>query len=429
MKFIHLSDLHLGKKINEASLIDDQKYILSQIIKIIDNDGNIDEESGGHDGSGSETNDGSDGETNDSNTDGSGGETNDGSDGEKTDVNDGKIAGVFISGDVYDKTVPSTEAVQLFDDFLYDLSVRGVQVFVISGNHDSPERISFASRLIKKSGIHFSPVYNADIKPVTLHDAHGCLNIYMLPFVKPSSVRRFFPDKNIETYTDAVRTALDEMHVDTAVRNVLLCHQFVTGASRSDSEEKSVGGLDNVDADVFCDFDYVALGHIHGAQKISRDTIRYSGTPLKYSFSESRHIKSATVVEFLEKGNIKISTVPLVPERDMREIKGTYNEVTEKKFTDNQNTEDFLHVTLTDEDDVPNALEKLRTIYPNMLKLDYDNTRTRSLQFDGEAVETENKSPLELFAEFYEKQNGQQMNEKQMTFVKSLIEKIWENAG
>lgn len=377
MKLIHLSDLHLGKKVNEFSMLNEQKFILGQILKIAD-------------------------------------ETN--------------PDGVMIAGDVYDKPVPPSDAVELFDDFLYELSARGLQVFVISGNHDSAERVSFGSRIFGKNGIHIAPVYDGKVESVKLHDEYGEVNFYLLPFIKPANVRRFFPDENIETYTEAVRVAIREMGVNKNERNVIVCHQFVTGAVRSDSEEISVGGLDNVDASVFEDFDYVALGHIHGAQKISRDTVRYSGTPLKYSFSECAHKKSVSVISLGKKGDVEIETIPLVPKNDMREIRGSYNEITFREFLGDQKTDDYLHITLTDEDDVPNALEKLRALYPNLMKLDYDNARTRAAGFDGEAVDTDNKNPLELFEEFYEMQNGQKMKDVQQKFVASLIEKIWEDA-
>lgn len=376
MKFIHLSDLHIGKRVNEFSMLDDQKFILAKIINIID---------------------------------------------------DEMPDGVIIAGDIYDKSVPSSEAVQLFDDFLYRLAARKLQVFVISGNHDSPERIAFGSRLMDKSGIHMSPVYSGKISPLTLKDEHGTVNIYMLPFIKPAHVRSFYPKETINSYTDAVRVSISGMELDTSLRNVLITHQFVTGALRCESEDISVGGSDNVDASVFDNFDYVALGHIHGPQNIGSETVRYCGTPLKYSFSEVNHNKSVTVVELFEKGYVSVRTIPLVPKRDMREIKGTYLELTSKCNYENTNTDDYLHITLTDEEDIPDAIGKLRVIYPNLMKLDYDNKRTRNNSELGSCDEVEKKSPLELFAEFYEMQNNQPMSEEQLSFSKELIEKIWED--
>ena len=372
MKFLHLSDLHLGKRVNEFPMLADQKAILAQILKIAD---------------------------------------------------DERPNAVLIAGDVYDKSVPPVEAVELFDDFLVKLAARKLPVYVIGGNHDSPERLAFCNRLIDASGIHISPAYGGDVRPLSLADGYGKVNIYMLPFVKPANVRRYFPEEQIESYTDAVRVAISKMQVNAAERNVLVTHQFVTGAARCDSEEISVGGADNVDLSVFDAFDYVALGHIHGAQNIL-PRVRYCGTPLKYSFSEAKQQKSVTVAELKEKGTLEIRTVPLTPERDMHEIRGTYEEIASKNFYENTTyRSDYMHVTLTDETDVPDAMAKLRVIYRNLMTLSYDNTRTRARTELGAAAETERKTPLDLFAEFYEKQNGAPMDEEQRAFVRELIEK------
>ena len=375
MKFIHLSDLHLGKRVNEFNMLEDQDYILRLILRLIDE--------------------------------------------EQPDA-------ILIAGDVYDKAVPSAEAVQLFDWFLCRLAERKLQVFVISGNHDSPERIAFGSRLMEPSGIHLSPVYDGRIQPILLTDAWGEIAVYMLPFVKPAHVRRFFPEAAINSYTDALRVAIEQMQVDTSRRSVLITHQFVTGAARSESEEISVGGSDNVDASVFDAFDYVALGHLHGPQAIGRETLRYCGTPLKYSFSEARQEKSLTVVEMGKKGDIRVRTLPLIPRRDLRELRGRYMELTALSSYQGTATEDYLHITLTDEEDIPDAIGKLRVIYPNLMKLDYDNTRTRQSQSITGAEEQARKSPLGLFDELYEKQNNQPMSEEQRAFAERLIEEIWE---
>lgn len=375
MKLIHLSDLHLGIRVNEFSMTEDQKYILDRIAEITE--------------------------------------------GEKPDA-------VVIAGDIYDKTVPPAEAVQLFDDFLYRLSLSVPRVFVISGNHDSPERIAFGSRLIDKSGIYLSPVYDGKVTPVSLKDEYGTVNFFMLPFVRPSSVRRFFPDENTETYTEAVRTAVSHMDIPAGDRNILITHQFVTGSVRSDSEDISVGGTDNVDATVFEAFDYTALGHIHGPQNVGKENVRYCGTPLKYSFSEAGQEKSVTVAELKEKGNISIRTVPLLPLHDMREIRGTYMELMQKKTYENTRTDDYLRVILTDEEDVPDAVMKLRTVYPNIMRLDYDNTRTRTVDVSEGTAYMEKRTPLELFGEFYEKQNGKPMSDIQTGYVTDLIRKLWE---
>ena len=376
MKFVHLSDLHLGKRVNEYSMLEDQEYILTKIINIID---------------------------------------------------DEKPAGVIIAGDVYDKSIPSAEAVQMFDDFLTRLAKRNLQVFIISGNHDSPERMSFGSRLMDQSGIHISQVYSGKIEPFALKDEHGIINVYMLPFVKPANVKRF-SDESIESYTDAIRVAVAEMNVDQSARNLLITHQFVTGATRSESEDVSVGGSDNVDVSVFDGFDYVALGHIHSPQNCTSERVRYCGTPLKYSFSEAKDNKSVTVVELAKKGSLSVKTVSLVPMRDMVEIKGRYNEIMLKSFYENTSyQEDYIHITLTDEEDIVDAIGKLRTVYHNLMKLDYDNKRTRSVSLVDGAVDVETKTPIELFSDFYELQNNQPMSDEQKAFVDDLIEQVWED--
>lgn len=375
MKLIHLSDLHLGKRVNEFSMLEDQQYILTEILQIIDR--------------------------------------------EKPD-------GVMIAGDVYDKSVPSAEAVALLDDFLVRLAKRDLQVFLISGNHDSPERMAFGGRLMAQSGVHLAPVYDGKVSPSTLTDEYGPVNLYLLPFLKPAHVRRCFPEREILTYTDALAAAIEAMGVDPAQRNVLVTHQFVTGAARCDSEEISVGGTDNVDVSVFEPFDYVALGHIHGPQQVGRETVRYCGTPLKYSFSEAKHQKSVTVVELGEKGAVSVRTVPLTPMRDLAELRGTYEELTFRGFYQGTSyPRDYVHITLTDEEDIPDAVSKLRIIYPNLMKLDYDNKRTRA-GIVLERAEDQQRSPLELLEEFYEKQNGQPMGEEQRAFAKNLMERIWE---
>ena len=376
MKLIHLSDLHLGKRVNEFSMLEDQQYILEEILCIIDS--------------------------------------------EKPD-------GVLIAGDVYDKTVPSAEAVTLLDEFLVQLSKRDTQTFLISGNHDSAERLAFGGRLMEQSGIHIARVYNGVLAPLTLRDEYGLVDLYLLPFLRPVQVRRLFPESEIATYTEAMAAVLGAADIDKTHRNVLVTHQFVTGAQTCDSEELSVGGTDNVDVSVFDDFDYVALGHIHGPQKIGRETVRYCGTPLKYSFSEVGHKKSVTVVELAEKGSVAIRTVPLVPKRDMSELRGAYNELMlRENYEGKPFRNDYLRITLTDEEDIPNAVNNLRTVYPYIMRLDYDNRRTRTESHVDGAEQVERKRPLTLFEEFYESQNGQPMSEEQRSFAKQLMERIWE---
>ena len=328
---------------------------------------------------------------------------------------------VLIAGDVYDKSVPSAEAVTLFDDFLCRLASAGIPAMLISGNHDSPERLAFGHRLMEESGIHISPVYQGSITSVTLSDRHGDIVFWLLPFLKPAHVKRFYPEESIDSYTDACRVALSHAEIDTQKRNVLLTHQFVTGAATCESEELSVGGSDNVDASVFEDFDYVALGHIHGPQNIGSNRIRYCGTPLKYSFSEEKHHKSITVVQLEEKGDLTVTLRPLTPRQDLRSIRGDFQQIME-----GNPSQDYLHIILTNEEDVPEAIGKLRLLYPNIMKLSYDNTRTRTSQIIDGATEIQRKSPLELFDELYQLQNNQPMSDTQRSFTQSLIEAIWE---
>ena len=376
MRFLHLSDLHLGKRVNEFSMLEDQAYILKEILNIIDEQ---------------------------------------------------KVEAVLIAGDVYDKVIPSAEAVRLLDDFLTRIAARELPVFLISGNHDSAERVAFGSRLMSSRQIYLSPVFESDVEPITISDRYGEIHIYMLPFVKPSLVKRVYPEEEIITYQDAVNAAVQHMQIDTDKRNILLAHQFVTGAARCDSEELSVGGLDDVDASIFDGFDYVALGHLHGAQKIGKETVRYSGTPLKYSFSEANQKKSVVIVDVEEKGKINIQQIPFLPKHDMQEIRGTYMEVTALDFYKDMKTDDYLHITLTDEEDIPDAIGKLRTIYPNIMKLSYDNLRTRAAVTVRGTAEVEEKSPMELLKEFYELQNNQPMTDEQEEIARGMMEEIWED--
>jgi len=344
-------------------------------------------------------------------------------------IDEVKPEAVVIAGDIYDKSVPATEAVELFDDFLVKLAGRKLNVFVISGNHDSPERLAFGNRLIYKTGIHISPVYNGDVTPIKLEDEYGVVNFYMLPYIKPANVRRFFVEKEISTYTDAVRVAVEHMAVDKKQRNVLITHQFVTGAKRSGSEETSIGGSDNIDASVLEGFDYVALGHIHGPQNVESKRIRYCGSPLKYSLSEIKYQKSLTVIELNKKDTINVKTINLTPLHDMTEIKGKYSELMNKEYYDGKSlTSDYVRIILTDEDDIPDAQTKLRIVYKNFMDIDYDNQRTRHQSVIIGVENAEIKTPLQLFDEFYELQNGQKMSEEQSSYISNFIEKIWEEA-
>ena len=374
MKLIHLSDLHLGKRVNDFSMLEDQAYILDRILEIIDT--------------------------------------------QRSDA-------VLIAGDIYDKTVPSAEAVALLDDFLVKLANRSLAVLLISGNHDSPERLSFANRLMVEKGVHIAPVYHGEVTPITLKDACGPVDFWLLPFLKPIHIRRFFPEEGVESYTDAMACVIRHMPLDPARRNVLVTHQFVTGAERCESEEVSIGGTDNVDVCVFSPFDYVALGHLHGPQNVSGERVRYCGTPLKYSFSEVRHQKSVTVVEMGAKGTLDVHTVPLVPKRDMVELRGSFARIKSPEFYGKVDRNAYVLVILTDENDIYDAMGQLRLIYPNLMRLDYDNLRTRSGSVELEEADVR-RDPLELFADFYQQQNHQPMSEEQRNYLKELLEAIRE---
>lgn len=374
MKLIHLSDLHLGKRVNGYQMLEDQKFILKRILGIIDE--------------------------------------------ECADC-------VVIAGDIYDKPVPLAEAVWVFDEFLTALSIRKVKVCVVSGNHDSAERIAFGSRLMEGSGIHMSPVYDGNISKVTMDDDFGLINIYMIPYIKPVFVRKYFDEEKIGSYNDALKAVIGSLDMSLNERNIAVAHQFITGADRTESEEISIGGLDNVDATLFEQFDYAALGHIHRPQKIAGDRMRYCGTPLKYSFSEINDKKSVTVVDMKKKGDVSIKTVPLIPRREMCEIKGSYNELTSLNYYKEFDCNDYFHITLTDEEDVPEALGRLRVIYPNIMKLDYDNQRTRSNCVINNISQNQ-KSPIGYLKDFYEMQNNMSMSDEQINLSEKIIEKIWE---
>lgn len=376
---MHLADLHLGKRVNGFSMMEDQEYILNRILEIMEE--------------------------------------------EQPD-------GLLIAGDVYDKTIPPAEAVRLMDDFLTAVAAKHVPVFLISGNHDSAERVAFGHQLMQGSGIWISPVYDGTIRHHTLEDRWGEVNIYLIPFLRPSVVRSFFPDVEIEDYTDALRTIIEDLQVDTSRRNVVLAHQFVTAAGAlpetCDSEQLSVGGLDRVDGSVFSPFDYTALGHLHGPQRVGSETIRYAGSPLKYSFSELHQKKSVTVVELRAKGETEIRQIPLQPRREMTEMRGTFEEILEEARKKGAPQTDYYHMILTDETDVVDALSRLREYYPNIMLLDYDNRRTRSQKEVEQLNRVEERTPGELFAALYEQQNGQEMDSDRKEYLDGLIREIWE---
>lgn len=393
MKFIHTADLHIGKSVCEHSMLDEQRYILDEILEVVNN--------------------------------------------EKPDA-------FLMAGDVYDKSVPSAEAVAVLDEFLVRLSRTGTKVFVLSGNHDSAERIAFGGRLMEDRGVYMSPVYSGRLAPVTLMDEFGEVDVWMLPFVRPAMVRACLESDGeraeVADYTSAIRMAIAQMELVPGRRNVLLAHQFVTGAERSESEE-NVGGLDNVDASVFDGFDYVALGHIHKPQNVAKDAqgtvrVRYSGTPLKYSLSEKDHRKSLSLVEVGARADgalseIAVRDIPLTPRHEVREIRGTFAELVSPEFlrkqlADGFRLDDFVYVKLTDENDVPDAALKLRGIYTNLMMLDYDNERTRNQKIAAGVEKVEQKTPMELFSEFFSDMTKRSLNEEEGEFVRGIIEGIWE---
>lgn len=376
---MHLSDLHLGKVILEQSMIDDQKYILEQIIKII---------------------------------------------------KDKEVEVILIAGDIYDKGIPNVEAVRLFSNFLARLYENRIKVFVISGNHDSKDRLIFGNELFIDNGVYIEGIYNGVLKKIELADEFGKILIYMLPFIKPADVRGFYPDMEIDSYQDAVKCIIDNTDIDVSKRNIIMVHQFVTAngieIERSDSESLSLGGIDNIDVSLFDQFDYVAMGHVHGAQKLIRDTVRYAGSPLKYSFSEVHQRKCVPILDFKEKGKIDIELVDLVPLRDMRVIKGRLEQLLDDEVVALGNTDDYINAIITDDDYIMDAIGKLRRFYKNILRLEYQNKRNSVLEKGSQLFSdnVEKKSEIELFEEFYEKQNGIKLEKERFEIVNKVIKEL-----
>ena len=370
MRFLHLADLHIGKRVNGFSMIEDQKFVFEQVYNVIENE---------------------------------------------------KIDGIIMAGDIYDKPVPSAEAVKLFDEMLTRLVSINLPIFVISGNHDSAERIGFGSDILSAAKVYMSRVYNGNLQKIELEDDYGKINVYLLPFIKPATVKNIYKEAEIKDYDDALEYVLSQEKLDETKRNVIVSHQFVTGAMRSESEEVSVGGLDNVSVENYEAFDYVALGHIHRAQQMGRESARYAGTLLKYSFSEEKHNKSMTIVDLKEKGNIEIKEIPVKPLHDLKTIKGKFSKITSEEFYKELKKEDYYRAVLTDEDDILNAIGKLKSIYPNLMSMEYDNTRTRSYSVVDNVETGEAKSPLDYFEEFFEKQNGRKMSEKQRDYLLEIL--------
>lgn len=378
MKILHLSDLHIGKIVNGFSMLEDQLYINNQIVDLI-----------------------------------------------RTQ----QIDAIIVAGDIFDKTTPSSSAVHAFDTILNSWADFHLPIFIISGNHDSAERLAFGHNIFKHEQIYISPIYDGKLTTITLEDTYGKLHFHLLPFIKPASVRPFFPNEKITSYNQAVELALSSLTLNPQERNILIAHQFVTGAKLSDSEEIVVGGVDNIEADLLKNFDYVALGHIHTPQTVKYDFIRYSGTLLKYSFSEINQQKSATIIDFKAKNDLQITTYPLNPLHDMRQLKGTYMELTNRQNYQHTSTDDYLSIILTDEEDIPDAINRLRSIYPNIMQLTYDNKRTRSNQMIETTDIANLKTPLQLFDDFYKLQNNQALTETQLNILQTLIDDTWKEGN
>lgn len=375
MKFIHLSDLHLGKKVNGFSMIDEQKYILNQILEM---------------------------------------------------MSEIKPDCVLIAGDVFDTGIAPVEAIKLFEQFLKSLSEIHTPVFVISGNHDSADRLSYCSDFIADKGIYISKSLGGDIEPITLSDEYGEVNIYLLPFIKPVDVNNIYK-MEFSNYTDAVKYVIDRMNVDTSKRNVLVAHQYVTGAMPSESETSiNVGGLDNVEKYIFDVFDYTALGHIHRMQNIGSQSVRYCGTPLKYSLSETGTTKYLNVVEIKEKGTLTVDEIPLEPKNDMRQIKGKYDDLVSRKNYEGTAVNDYIYAVLTDENDIPDVVSKLRTVYPNIMAISYDNVHTSRNNPEEVYQKYESRTPLEFFGELFKRQNNENLTADDEKILKELISEIWE---
>jgi len=364
MKLLHIADLHIGKRVNEFSMIEDQRHILSQILTI---------------------------------------------------VRDENPEVVLIAGDVYDKSQPSIEAVELLDEFLTNLTDLGPAICIISGNHDSPERLGFGSRILGKNRLFIAGTFQGSVQKITLEDTYGTVQVFLLPFIKPAVVSHYL-DQPVETYDEAARMVLETANIDTSERNILLAHQFVTNGleqpERSQSENLSVGGLDNVDASAFNRFDYVALGHLHRPQTLAEGLLRYAGSPLKSSFSEARGKKSVTLVDLKQKGMREIRTVELFPLHDVREIKGPLAQLLQMGAEDLQGNQDYIHAILTDEEELYDAIGQMRRIYPNLMALDFENSKTG--QANGTIAvshdDIERKQPIELFSDFYLQQHNEDLS-------------------
>lgn len=365
-KFLHISDLHIGKRLNSFSLYEDQRFILSSILNI---------------------------------------------------AKERCVDSVFISGDIFDNANPGEEAISVVDDFLASLNGSGIKTFVIYGNHDPMQKLSYLSSIVEKQGLFISKAFNGCVEKKSI----GEVDIYMLPFIRPVDIRTHYPDKDVRTINDAVRVVLDAVDLDSKRINILLSHQFITSAEGAGSEEQYVGGEYGVDYHLLEDFDYVALGHIHGAQSVGLDKIRYCGSPLKYSISEKRD-KVCIYGEISKDSGLLIEEIGLKPLRDIILLRGCFDEII--NLPDNSN--DYIHITLTDEEDVTNASLRLSNKFPYYLGLVYDNSRTRRERKDEiDSDHDPDKSPLEYFMELFRKQTDKDLSEKQLEILGQAIEDIW----
>lgn len=373
MKFLHLGDLHLGKTLFDFDLVEDQRYILDQILCIAEKE---------------------------------------------------SVDGVLIAGDVYDKSVPSEAATKLLDYFLMKLAQKEIKVFMVSGNHDSDDRLNYGSTLFASNQIFISAVFDGTLHRQSFAEEDTKINIYMLPFVKASQVRHYFPDEKIESYDDAVQTIIRNTDINKGNKNILVAHQFVSGkgedpalAGSESVGTQSVGLVEKIGYDCFDDFDYVALGHIHSPQKVGREEIRYAGSPLKYSLSEANNEKSVSLITVSAEERVKIELVPLKPMRNVRHIKGTLKELLDKKNV--KASEDFIYATLTDEDIINDAMGIFQQVYPNTVRIDYDNSHTREIEQVDISKIAENKSFPELIGDFYRLMYGCEITEEEMDVMRT----------
>ncbi|MFM1580975.1 exonuclease SbcCD subunit D [Helcococcus bovis] len=375
MKIMHLADLHIGKNVDGYSMIEDQIYALNEIIKLL-----------------------------------------------KSEI----VDTLLIAGDIYQNFVPSADAIKVFDDFITSVKKLNVKILIISGNHDSSERLSFASDILSSSEIYISRPFSGEIQKISFNDKYGKINFYLFPYVKPSQVRQFYPEEKVDDYSDAVRIVLDNIDIDKEERNIILSHQFILNATLSESEEIYAGLLEAVPDYLYDKFDYIAMGHIHKKQSFLNGKLRYPGSLLKYSASETGYDKSITLINVKEKGNLEIYEKKINFLRDMRTIKGEFEYIIKKSIND-QNKDDYIHLVLEDEDDILDGMQKIRKIYPNTLTMKYINKTNGNDSFDDLEKTIKNKSPLEIFEEFYHQKTGKYLTEDKKKIMSDIIEKIWSD--